>query len=49
VESGRERFLARDARSGSDASSHRWLTITGPSPRVFAEVFILKILKVDCF
>ncbi len=29
--------------------SHCWLTITTPTPRVFAKVFILKTLKVDCF
>jgi hypothetical protein len=40
------RSLARDARD-SDASSHPWLTISGPSPRIFAEMFILKALKVD--
>jgi hypothetical protein len=38
-------MLARD----SDTSSHWWLTITGPSPRVFPEVFILKTDKVVCF
>jgi hypothetical protein len=38
-------MLARD----SDASSHRWLGITGPPPAFFTEVFILKALKVDCF
>lgn len=25
-----------------------WLTIRPPSPRVFAEMFILKALRVDC-